>query len=45
LLVQEDLAMPLNLVDQTSKVSYFDAAKRFSQLAADHTPTSQITPP
>ena len=44
LLVQEDLAMPLNLVDQTSKVSYFDAAKRFSQLAADHTPTTQITP-
>ncbi|MBZ5664067.1 MAG: TonB-dependent receptor [Acidobacteriia bacterium] len=44
LLVQEDLAMPLNLVDKSSKISYFDAAKRFSQLARAETPTSAITP-
>jgi hypothetical protein len=31
--VQEDLAMPLNLVDPASKVNYFQAAQRFSELA------------
>jgi hypothetical protein len=44
LLVQEDLAMPLNIVDPSSKVNYFQAASRFSQLAHAGTPTSAITP-
>jgi hypothetical protein len=44
LLVQSDLAMPLNLKDTTSGISYFDAARRFSQLGAAGTPTSAITP-
>jgi Carboxypeptidase regulatory-like domain len=34
LLVQEDLAMPLNLVDPASGISYFQAARRFSELGA-----------
>jgi hypothetical protein len=34
LLVQEDLAMPLDLVDKTSGISYFQAARRFSELGA-----------
>ena len=29
LLVQEDLAMPLNIVDPNSKVDYFSAASGF----------------
>ena len=44
LLVQEDLAMPLNLVDKTSGVTYFQAARRLSELGAAGTPTSSITP-
>jgi len=44
LLAQEDLAMPLDLVDKKSGVSYFSAASRFSQLSAAGTPTSAITP-
>ena len=44
LLVQEDLAMPLNLVDKASSVSYFQAARRLSELGAAGTPTSAITP-
>jgi len=44
LLTQEDLAMPLDLVDPASGVDYFRAATRFSQLAAAGTPVSAITP-
>ena len=44
LLAQEDLAMPLDLVDKKSGVAYFAAANRFSQLAAQGVPTSAITP-
>jgi hypothetical protein len=44
LLAQEDMAMPLNLVDKKSGVPYFAAASRFSQLSAAGTPTSSITP-
>ena len=44
LLTQEDLAMPLDLVDTATGVDYFRAATRFSQLAAANTPTSGITP-
>jgi hypothetical protein len=44
LLAQEDLAMPLDLVDQKSGVNYLAAANRFSQLSAAGTPTSSITP-
>jgi hypothetical protein len=44
LLVQEDLAMPLNLVDKASGVNYFQAARALSQLSAAGTPTSNITP-
>ena len=42
LLVQEDLAMPLNIVDPTSHVSYFKAAKRLTKLAAAGTPTADV---
>jgi hypothetical protein len=34
LLVQQDLAMPLDLVDPASGISYFQAARRFSELGA-----------
>jgi len=44
LLAQEDLAMPLDLVDKQSGVNYFSAARRFSELSAQGTPTSSITP-
>jgi hypothetical protein len=44
LLVQEDLAMPLNFKDPASGTTYFQAAKRFSELGAAGTPTSDITP-
>jgi len=44
LLAQEDLAMPLDLVDTKSGISYFQAANRFSRLSAAGTPTSSITP-
>jgi len=44
LLVQEDLAMPLNLTDKTSGVNYFQAARRLSELGAAGTLTSDITP-
>jgi len=44
LLVQEDLAMPLNFKDTKSGVSYFQAAKRFSELGAAGTATADITP-
>jgi hypothetical protein len=42
LLSQEDLAMPLDLVDQKSKVDYFSAARRMSVLGSQGTPTSSI---
>jgi hypothetical protein len=44
LLVQEDLAMPLDLVDKASGVSYFQAARRLSELGAAGTLTSDINP-
>jgi hypothetical protein len=42
LLVQEDLAMPLNIVDPKSKVDYFSAAKRLSQMAVDGVATGDV---
>ena len=42
LLVQEDLAMPLNIVDPSSKVSYFQAAKRLTELRLADTPAAAI---
>jgi hypothetical protein len=42
LLSQEDLAMPLNIVDPKSKVSYFQAARRLSELGFQGMPTSSI---
>ncbi|HZZ17433.1 MAG TPA: hypothetical protein VFE08_15910, partial [Candidatus Sulfotelmatobacter sp.] len=44
LLAQEDLAMPLDLVDKKSGISYFAAANRLSRLSAAGTPTPSITP-
>lgn len=44
LLVQEDLAMPYNLVDTATGIDYFHAATRLSQLAAANTPVDSITP-
>jgi len=42
LLSQQDLAMPLDIVDPKSKFDYFTAAKRLSQLGFAGTPTSAI---
>lgn len=42
LLTQEDLAMPLNIVDQKSGIDYFTAARRLSELGFKGTPTSDI---
>ena len=42
LLSQEDLAMPLDLVDQKTKIDYFAAARRMSVLGSQGTPTSSI---
>lgn len=44
LLTQEDLSMPLDLVDTATGVDYFSAATRFSQLASAGVPVSAITP-
>ena len=44
LLTQEDVDMPLDLVDKGSGVDYFAAATRFSQLANANVPVSAITP-
>jgi hypothetical protein len=44
LLAQEDLAMPLDIVDPKSKIDYFAAAHRLSELGFAGTPTSSITP-
>jgi hypothetical protein len=42
LLSQEDMAMPLNIVDKKSGVNYTQAANRMSQLGAAGTATSDI---
>jgi hypothetical protein len=42
--VQQDLAMPLDMVDQASKVNYFSAATALAKLYRKGIPTSQITP-
>jgi len=44
LLSQEDLAMPLNITDPKSKINYFTAARRLSELGFTGTPTSAINP-
>jgi hypothetical protein len=44
LLIQEDLAQPLNLVDKASGIDYYSAAARLSQLASAGVPVSAITP-
>jgi hypothetical protein len=44
LLVQEDLAMPMNLVDKTSGVNYFQAARQLSELSNAGTLDTDITP-
>ena len=43
LLVQEDLAMPLNLVDKASGIDYFTAASRLSQLGDAGYRTPDVT--
>ncbi len=43
LLSQQDLAMPLNITDPKSKINYFTAAKKLSQLGFAGTPTSAVT--
>ena len=42
LLSQQDLAMPLNITDPKSKIDYFTAAKRLSQLGFTGAPPSSI---
>jgi len=42
LLSQQDMAMPLNIVDPKSKIDYFTAARRLSELGFQGTPTSAI---
>jgi hypothetical protein len=44
LLVQSDLAMPYDIVDPKSGISYFQAAARFSQLGREGLTYNQITP-
>jgi hypothetical protein len=44
LLVQEDLAMPLDLVDKKTGIDYFKAVNRLNQLGQANTPASAITP-
>jgi hypothetical protein len=44
LMAQSDLAMPLDIVDQKSGISYFQAASRFAQLQRQGMTTDQITP-
>ena len=44
LLVQEDLAMPLNLVDPKSKADYFTAATQFSKMAAAGVQPQDVQP-
>jgi len=42
LLVQEDLAMPLDIVDPTSKIDYFKAARKLTELNVAGTPAADI---
>src|SRR5260370_38548418 len=42
--VQEDVAMPLNLVDPKSGVDYFTAAANLSKLGRNGTPVSSVQP-
>jgi hypothetical protein len=42
LLTQEDLAMPLNIKDPKSKIDYFTAARRMSELGFAGTATSDV---
>jgi Carboxypeptidase regulatory-like domain len=42
LLQEEDLAMPLDIVDPKSHVDYFTAATKFSKMAAAGTPVSAV---
>ena len=44
LLQEVDLAQPLNLVDPQSHVSYFQAARQFSEMAAAGTAIDQVQP-
>jgi hypothetical protein len=44
LLTQEDLAMPLDLVDTSTGIDYFKATTRFAQLGNAGVPSSAITP-
>jgi len=44
LMVQEDLAMPMDLKDQNSGVDYFSAATALAKLYRAGVPTSSITP-
>ncbi|HEX5423451.1 MAG TPA: hypothetical protein VFW94_07875, partial [Candidatus Acidoferrales bacterium] len=43
LLALDDIATPVDLVDPTSKIDYFAAASRLSELARQRTPDSAIT--
>src|SRR5262249_25311343 len=42
LLSQEDLAMPLDIVDPKSKIDYFTAARRLSEIGFSGAPTSAV---
>lgn len=43
LLTQRDLTQPLNIVDPKSKIDYFTASSRLTQLYRNGVPTSQVT--
>jgi hypothetical protein len=43
LLTQEDLAMPLNIKDPASGVTYFQAARALSEIGFQGVPTDQVT--
>jgi len=42
LLVQEDLAMPLNIIDPKSKIGYFQAARQLTNLTVADTPVADV---
>ncbi|HYG97643.1 MAG TPA: TonB-dependent receptor [Terriglobales bacterium] len=44
LLQQDDLAMPLNLVDPQSKMDYFTAAQALGRMVSAGTPIDQVAP-
>ncbi len=44
LLMQEDLAMPLNLVDKKSGMDYFTAAQALTKMAVAGTPIGSVAP-